>query len=83
MHRLFLACAALALAGSVGITSPAQAAPYHVIRWSSGACSIWDEFFPAPGWPTNYSIISGELPDREAALDVKARLIHQGLCVPE
>lgn len=83
MSRLFLACAALGLAASAVAISPAQAAPYHVIRWSSGACSVWDEFFPAPGWPTNYSIISGKLPTWEAAADTKARLIQERRCAPE
>jgi hypothetical protein len=83
MRRLVLACAALCLAAPTVVVGPAQAAPYHVIRWSSGGCSVWDEFFPAPGWPTNYSIISGKLPTLEAALDTKARLIQERLCAPE
>jgi hypothetical protein len=83
MRRLFLACAALGLASSAVMVGPAQAAPYHIIRWSGGSCSVWDEFFPAPGWPTNYSIISGKLPTWEVALDTKARLVQQQLCAPE
>lgn len=84
MRRLFFACATLSLAASAFVaSSPAQASPYHLIRWSSGHCQVWDEFWPAPGWPTDYSIISGRLPTMDAALETKARLIAEQRCRPE
>jgi hypothetical protein len=84
MRRLFLACAALGLAVSaLAATSSANAAPYHVIRWSSGYCSVWDEFWPAPGWPTDYNIVSGQLPTMDAALETKGRMIQERHCRPE
>lgn len=84
MRRLFPTCATLALAASVfTVASPAKASPYHLIRWSSGYCQVWDEFWPAPGWPTDYSIISGRLPTLDAVAETKARLIQEHRCRPE
>ncbi len=84
MRRLFLAFATVGLAASAfGVASPAQASGYHVIRWSSGYCQVWDEFWPAPGWPTDYSIISGRLFSYDEALTTKARLIEEQRCRPE
>lgn len=82
MRRLFLACATLGLA-AFAVASPAQASGYHLIRWSSGYCQVWDEFWPAPGWPTDYSIISGRLFTWDEALATKARLIAERRCRPE
>lgn len=84
MRRLFPTCATLALAASAfTVASPAQAGPYHLIRWASGYCQAWDEFWPAPGWPTDYSIISGRLPTLDAVAETKARLIQEHRCRPE
>ncbi len=82
MRRLPLLCAAAGLAVSaLTVTSPAQAAPYHLIRWSTGYCQVWDEFWPAPGWPIDYSIITGQLPTWEAAQETKARLLQERRCL--
>ena len=84
MNRLSLACAALGLAiSALAASSSAEAAPYHLIRWSDGSCQVWDEFWPAPGWPTNYNIISGQLPTWDAAQETKARLIQERRCRPD
>lgn len=84
MRRLLIGCATVGLAASAFVmASPAQASPYHLIRWSSGYCQVWDEFWPAPGWPTDYSIISGRLPTMDAAQETKARLIAEQRCRPE
>jgi len=84
MRRLLLACATLGLAASAfAVTSPVLASPYHLIRWSSGYCQAWDEFWPAPGWPTDYSIISGRLATWDEVIATKARLIEERRCRPE
>jgi hypothetical protein len=84
MRRPLLSCTALGLAASMlAAASPAQASPYHVIRWTSGRCQVWDSFFQAPIWPTNYSIITGNFPSWDAALATKARLIEEHRCKPD
>jgi hypothetical protein len=84
MRRLILTCATLGIAASAfAFTSPAQAGSYHLIRWSSGYCQAWDEFWPVPGWPTDYSIITGRLATWDEVLATKARLIEEHRCRAE
>lgn len=81
MRRATALCAAAVALSAAALVSPAQAAPYHLIRWSNGYCQVWDEFWPAPGWPTDYSIITGQLPTWDAAQETKARLLQERLCL--
>jgi hypothetical protein len=84
MRRLLSVCAILSVAAPVfAVTSPAQASPYHVIRWSSGRCQVWDAFWQSPTWLNDYSIITGTLPTWDAASETKARLIQEHRCRPE
>jgi hypothetical protein len=47
MRRVFALCAASSLAlSALALTSPAQAAPFHLIKWSgSGICQVWTTAF--------------------------------------
>jgi len=84
MRRLLLSCAALGLVISVAAaTSPAQAAPYHLVRWdNTGYCEIWDMGFSlhAVRWLSDYEIVSKRKPTIEASLATKDRLLKKGVC---
>ena len=84
MRRLVLSCAALGLVMSaVAATSPAKAAPYHLIRWdNTGYCQIWDLGLTIKPvrWPADYEIVSKTKPTLEASLVTKDRLLKKGVC---
>jgi len=84
MRRLLLSCAALGLViSAVAATSPAQAAPYHLVRWdNTGYCEIWDlGFTPHPvRWLSDYEVVSKRKPTVEASLATKDRLLRKGVC---
>jgi hypothetical protein len=82
MRRLSLACAVLGLAVSaVAVTSPAQADPFHLIRWSdTGFCQVWDEGVPTAPWLPNYTVVSRQIPTFVGALDVKYHMMQAGTC---
>jgi hypothetical protein len=81
MRRLALLFAAAGLAVAAwAATSPAEAA-FHLIRWEgSGFCQIWDQSIPTVPWPSNYSVVSEELPTFGDALVYKDGLLHNGTC---
>ncbi len=84
MRRLLPSCAALGLVISVAAaTSPAQAAPYHLVRWdNTGYCEIWDlglTLHPVR-WLSDYEIVSKRKPTIEASLATKDRLLKRGVC---
>ena len=81
MRRTFAFCAASSLALSALAFNPAQAAPYHVIKWSGNdLCQIWDNGIPTKPIPANYTAVSKPVPSFDAALGVKAGLMKKGLC---
>jgi hypothetical protein len=82
MHRVFALCAASSLAlSALAMTSAAQAAPYHIIKWSGvEACQIWDNGVPTKPTPDNYTAVSKPVPTFDAALAVKASLMKKGVC---
>ena len=84
MRRLLLSCAALGLViSAVAATSPAQAAPYHLVRWdNTGYCEIWDmglSLHPVR-WLSDYEIVSKRKTTIEASLATKDRLLKRGVC---
>lgn len=81
MRRLSLLCAAAGLAvTALAVASPAEAA-FHLIRWeTSGFCQIWDENVPTTPWPSNYTVVSGQLPTFGDALVYKDELMRNGTC---
>ena len=82
MRRLSIACAAAIVAVSaLAAASPASATPYHLIRWqTTGFCQIWDQSIPTVPWPSDYAVVSEELPTFEAAFDYKTGLLGNGTC---
>lgn len=76
---LFAAAAVVAISG-LAASSKAEAA-YHLIRWQdSGFCQIWDENIPTAPWPTNYVVVSEQLPTFGDALVYKDGLLRNGTC---
>ena len=82
MRRLTALCAASSLAlSALALTSPVQAAPFHLIKWSGNdLCQIWDDGFPTKPVPDNYKPVSKKVATFDAALAVKAGLMKKGVC---
>lgn len=82
MRRLFALCAASSLAlSALALTSPAQAAPFHLIKWSgTGICQVWDNGVPTKPWPSDYKAVSKPQKTFDGALAVKASLMKKGVC---
>jgi hypothetical protein len=81
MRRLPLLVAAAGFAvTALAASSPAEAA-FHLIRWEgSGFCQIWDENVPTAPYPSNYTIVSEQLPTFGDALVYKDGLLRNGTC---
>ena len=80
MRRQSLAVAAIALS-AVAASAPAKADPFHLIRWSdTGFCQIWDQSIPTVPWPSDYAVVSEELPSFDAAFAYKTGLLGNGTC---
>jgi hypothetical protein len=65
---------------ALAATSPAKA-DYHLIRWhDTGFCQVWDENIPTAPWPSDYSVVSHQVPTFVDALFVKDHMLHDGAC---
>ena len=82
MRRVFALCAASSLAlSALALTSTAQAAPFHIIKWSgTNICQVWDDGIPTKPWPSDYKAVSKKVATFDAALAVKAKLMKKGVC---
>ncbi len=82
MRRVTALCAAITLTLSVlAVTGTAQAAPYHLIKWSGTEfCQVWDNGIPTKPMPANYKAVSKAVPTVDAALAVKTGLMKKGVC---
>jgi hypothetical protein len=84
MRRITTFCAVSALAlSAAALLSPAQAAPYHLVRWDdTGYCEIWDMGLATKPvrWFSDYEIVSKRKPTFEASLMTKDRLLKRGVC---
>ena len=82
MRRLFALCAASTVAlSTLALTGPAQAAPFHLIKWDgTGVCQVWDNGVPTKPWPSDYKAVSKNVATFDAALAVKASLMKKGVC---
>jgi hypothetical protein len=82
MRRLSVVCAAAGLGlSALAAASPAQADPYHLIRWSdTGFCQIWNEGIPTTPWSYNFIIVGVPVPTFLDALNLKGSLIRTGTC---
>jgi hypothetical protein len=75
-----LATAAIVMT-AFAATSPANADPFHLIRWSgSGICQIWDQGIPTTPFPSDYAVVSHPVPTFLDALAVKEHLLRTGTC---
>ena len=80
MRRLSLGIAALALS-AIAASTPAEAGPYHLIRWSdTGFCQIWDEGIPTQPVAGSYTVVSTTLPTFFDALHVKNGMLWTREC---
>ena len=82
MRRVTALCAATAVAlSAIATVSAAQAAPYHLIKWSGvEACQIWDEGVPTMPWPGNYAVVSATFPTFVDVLTIKSGMLASGAC---
>jgi len=80
--RIFALCAAAGVAlSALAVTGTANAAPFHLIKWSGNdLCQIWDNGIPTKPMPANYKPVSKPVPTFDAALAVKAGLMKKGVC---
>jgi hypothetical protein len=84
MRRSYMLFAAAWLGlAALAATSPAQAAPFHVIRWdNTGVCQVWDDGLTIKPirWPSDYKVVSKPIPTFTTALAVKDQLVKRGHC---
>jgi hypothetical protein len=84
MRRLTALCAAAGIAMSTFIViSPAQAAPWSLVRYdNTGYCQIWDAglAFKPLHWPSDYKPIGKPAPTLAAAMSERDVLIKKGKC---
>lgn len=80
MRRLSVLCAA-GLAVTVLAASPANASPYHLIRWlDTGVCQIWDDGIPTRPMMMNYQVVSPPVPTFLDAMAFKGNMLRAGAC---
>ncbi|HLG80207.1 MAG TPA: hypothetical protein VKY22_04265 [Bradyrhizobium sp.] len=84
MRRIttLFAVSAVALSAA-SLLSPANAAPYHLIRWdNTGYCEIWDTGLAIKPvrWLSDYEVVSKRKATIEASLATKDRLLKRGVC---
>ncbi len=82
MRRVFAVCAAASVAlSALAMISPANAGPYHLIKWSGNdLCQIWDDGVPTKPFPANFISVSKPVPTFDAAMAVKTGLMKKGVC---
>jgi hypothetical protein len=63
-------------AAAVGVvaSSPAQAS-FHVIRWTSGFCQVWNNAVPGKPIPGDYKVVSPKFKTLGDALNAKAKML--------
>ena len=82
MRRISVLCAAAGLTfAALAATSPANADPFHIIRWQgNGFCQIWDEGVPTWPWPSDYVRVSASVPTFTDALAMTAGMVTTREC---
>lgn len=82
MRRLSAPCIAAAVAlSTLAAASPANAAPYHLIRWlDTGVCQIWDDGIPTRPTMLHYQIVSPPMPTFLDAMAFKGNMLSAGAC---
>ena len=83
MRRISILSAIAGIAAISGLTAPAQAAGYYVIRWeNTGICQIWNEDLNRKPWewPSHYKVVSKPLPTFSDAMAVQLKMRDQRSC---
>ena len=84
MRRVTALCAAAGIALSAFASlSPAQAAPWSLLRYdNSGYCQIWDDgvAFKPWKWPSDYKVVSKPLPSFTEASDLQIKMRQERRC---
>ncbi len=83
MRRISILSAIAGIAAMSGVTAPAQAAGYYVIRWeNTGICQIWntDLTYKPFEWPSHYQVVSKPLPTFSDAMAVQLKMREKRSC---
>jgi hypothetical protein len=83
MRRLTILSAVAGIAAVFGVTAPAQAAGYYVIRWeNTGICQIWNDDlkYKPLEWPSRYKVVSKPAPTFSDAMAVQLKMRAQHSC---
>ena len=80
-QKLIVAGAAACIAAGLVFASPAQAAPFKVIKWdTTRICQIYDFGWGTKPIPSNYKVLTKPLPTFAAAHSAEQRLWRKGKC---
>src|SRR5271169_4423920 len=77
MRRITILSAVAGIAAMSGVTAPAQAAGYYVIRWeNTGICQIWnDDLQHKPlEWPSHYKVLTKPAPTFSDAMAAQLKM---------
>ena len=83
MRRISILSAVAGIVALSGITAPAQAGSYYVIRWeNTGICQIWNEDLNHKPleWPSHYKVVSKLVPSFSDAMAVQLKMREQRSC---
>ena len=83
MRRISALSAVVAIAALCGVTAPAQAAGYYVIRWeNTGICQIWNQDLNHKPWewPSHYKVVSKEFPTFSDAMAAQLQMREKRSC---
>jgi hypothetical protein len=84
MRRISILSTVVGIAALFGITAPAQAAGYYVIRWeNTGICQIWNEDLTHKPWewPSHNKVVSKPVPTFSDAMAVQLKMREQRSCI--
>jgi len=82
--RMTALSAICGIAAILGVSAPAHAAGYYVIRWeNTGICQIWNEDLRSKPfeWPSHYKVVSKPFPTFSDAMAVQLKMREQRGCV--
>jgi hypothetical protein len=80
MRRFSILSTVVGIAALSGVTAPAQAAGYYVIRWeNTGICQIWNEDLTHKPWewPSHYKVVSKPVPTFSDAMAAQLKMREQ------
>jgi hypothetical protein len=83
MRRISILSAVVAITALCGVSAPAQAAAYYVIRWeNTGICQIWNQDLTQKPWewPSHYKVVSKPFPTFADAMAVQLQMREKRSC---